>query len=103
MEALDNYNKSLEEIYNYFGFKEGCRVFPIDYRRDYWWTMDAAYVYYADSIYVKDDDHAYSDTILYLQAYPKAVYEGQEYTMIMVDTHTDGNKFLAIYDNSKKL
>ncbi len=105
MEALDNYNKSQEEIYNYFGFKEGCRVFPIDDCRDYWWKMNDTDVYFFDSqeAYSKQDlDHYYHNKILHLHSYPTAVYEGAEYTMIMVDTKTDGNKYLAIFHNLKK-
>ncbi len=31
------------------------------------------------------------------------VYRGQDYTMISVDTHVDGNKFLQIFDNKKEV
>lgn len=34
---------------------------------------------------------------------PKWVYEGLEFTMVVVDTHIDGNKFLAVYDNKKRV
>lgn len=32
----------------------------------------------------------------------KWVYRGEMYTMIVVDTQTDGNKFLRIFDNAKE-
>jgi len=33
----------------------------------------------------------------------KWVYRGEDYTMICVDTHTDGNKFLQIFNNKKEI
>lgn len=106
MQLLDTYNGILSKIYNYFGFKEDWAVFPIDDRRAYFWRLTGTDVIYYDSLeaYNKQDDgHTYSDEIMYHRFYPKAVYEGEDYTMVMVDTHTDGNKFLAIYDNSKRI
>lgn len=106
MKLLDNYNEVLDELYNYFGFEEDWTVYPIDDRRKYWWELDSSEVRFYDSKEAyeqQDDGHTYADEILNHRFYPKAVYEGLEFTMIMVDTHTDGNKFLAIYDNSKQV
>lgn len=106
MKLLDDYSKTQESIYNYFGFKEGCKVYPIEDNRKYFWTIDSINVTSYDSIEAYktgDGMQTYSDKILYLSGYPKAVYEGKEYTLIMIDTHTDGNKFLAIFDNSKQI
>lgn len=45
----------------------------------------------------------YSDEI-YTQCFlPKWIYRGKDYTMILIDIHTDGNRFLAIYDNKKEI
>jgi hypothetical protein len=33
---------------------------------------------------------------------PKWVYRGPEYTMIVVDTHTDGNQLLQVFANDKE-
>lgn len=106
MEILDNYNKALEELYNYFGFKEDWTVYPIDDAREYFWEMDNNEVKFYDSKEAyeeQDDSHTYSNEILHHRFYPKSVYEGKDFTMIMVDTHTDGNKFLQIFDNSKRV
>jgi hypothetical protein len=45
----------------------------------------------------------YGNEIYHQRFYSKWIHRGEAYTMIMVDTHTDGNKFLAIYDNAKEL
>jgi hypothetical protein len=106
MKQLDNYFKAINEIYDYFGFKESWSVYPIDDRRDYWWYYNDFDVHFFDTkeAYENDDDsHSYSDEILRHRFYPNPIMIGEEYTMIMVNTHVDGNVFLAIYDNSKKI
>ena len=106
MKQLDVCNDALEAVYDYFGFNEDWSVYPIDDRRDYWWEINAEEVHFFDSkeaYETEDGMHSYTDEILHHRFYPKAVYEGAEFTMIMVDTHTDGNRFLAIYDNSKRV
>lgn len=41
---------------------------------------------------------------IYTQRFlPKWVYRADELTMICVDTQTDGNKFLMIFDNAKEV
>jgi hypothetical protein len=49
------------------------------------------------------DATLYCDEVYTQRHLPKWVYRGVEFTMICVDTHTDGNKFLAIYDNAKEV
>ncbi len=106
MKQLDEFNIAQQSIYDYFGFKEGWTVFPIDDRRKYYWENNATEVMFYDSIEAyknQDGNHSYTDDILHHNSYPKAVYDGVEYTLIMVNTNVDGNRFLAIYDNSKKV
>lgn len=108
MEQLTNYTNALQEIYDYFDFKEDWTVFPIDDGTDYYWEVkeDEGIVKFYDSVEAyrtEDGSHSYSNEILHHRHYPKAIYEGAEYTMIMVDTHTDGNRFLQIFDNFKKI
>lgn len=43
------------------------------------------------------------ESIIYTQRFlPRWVYETDRYTMICIDTQTDGNKLLAIFDNKKR-
>ena len=116
MKKLDDYFKLQKEIYDYFGYVEDWVVIPIDDAREYVWELDAEYdadgrviggeVRYADTREELDDWQAgeYCANEIYTQRFlPKWVYRGEDYTMICVDTHTDGNKFLQIFDNSKEL
>lgn len=103
MKLLDEYFKILNDIYSYFGYIEKYEVFPLDDRRNYYWYMDGGEVHYAKNIedFDYNNDNSYSD-ILY-PTITNCVFRTEEYTMISVDTQTDGNKFLAIFDNKKEV
>jgi len=108
MKQLIAYKEALKEIYDYFGFVEDWSVFPLEDATAYWWFIERGCVFYFDSLEAyeqRDESHTYVVEILHHRFYPNAIYEGKDnkYTMIIVDTNTDGNKFLQIFDNSKKV
>ena len=98
--------KLQNDIYEYFGYEEDWCVFPIEDRREYFWRINGderdGTVEYCSEPTFTDEDHLYSDEIFTQRFLSKWVYRGKDYTMILVDTHTDGNKFLAIYENAKQ-
>lgn len=49
------------------------------------------------------DGNYYVDEIYAQRFYEKWVYRGNEFTMIFVDTHMDGNKFFAVFSNDKEV
>ena len=104
MNIFDKYFESLQDVYNYFGFEEDWVVLPLDNRREFYWLVNEDDVRYGkkDDVINETGDY-YSDEIYKHRFYKKWIYRGKDYTMIMVDTHTDGNKFLAIFENSKEL
>lgn len=110
MKLLTEYFQLQKEIYSYFGYKEDWVVIPIDDARSYFWVLTADEVIFSeaknDVISNIDGEYSgngYSNSI-YRQCFlPKWIYPGKEYTMICVDTHTDGNKFLQVFDNSKRI
>jgi hypothetical protein len=109
MDLLDKYLQTQEELYEYFGYKEDWRVIPIDDARKYFWRLDGEThgdsVRFADAEALLDDeDMNYYENSIYTQRHlPKWVYRGDDFTMICVDTHTDGNQFLQIFDNKKEV
>lgn len=105
MNIIDNYFKLQQEIYDYFEFKEDWTVFPLDDRREYWWKInnDEEVVQGSKENIEENLEECFVDEIYKQRFYSKWVYKGKDYTMIMIDTHVDGNKFLAIYDNSKEI
>ena len=107
-DLIDNFNKARDAIYEHCGFVEDWTVYPIDDRTSMYWLVDKKereWVKYAEDIddIINDTGNYYENEIYTQRFYPKWVYRGAEYTLILVDTHTDGNKFFAIYKNSLEM
>lgn len=122
MKLLDDYLKLQKQIYDYFGYKEDWAVIPLSDATEYYWHINGSdengEVYYcqdyknakklvaADCNFEAegvDGNDVYSNEIYTQRFLPKWVYHGKSFTMICVDTRTDGNKFLQIFDNSKRV
>jgi len=109
MKLLSDYFTLQNQIYDYFGYQEDWVIIPLDDVTDYYWELEGegpGRVRFAKTKHQLLDVEAgnYYENSIYTQRFlPKWVYRGPEYTMICVDPHTDGNKFLQIFDNSKEL
>lgn len=107
MKLLDDYSRLEKEIHDYFGYKEQWVVMPIDDGRKYYWSLNEGrgIVGFADTEEeLKNECGNYFENEIYTQrSLEKYVYRVQDFTMICVDTCTDGNKFLQIFDNSKEI
>lgn len=109
MKLLDDYFALQKQIYEYFGYVEDWSVIPLDDAREYFWRLDGegpGNVRYAKTIAGVDDEEGnetYENEIYTQRFLPKWVYRGAEFTMICVDTHTDGNHFLQVFDNAKEV
>ena len=90
MKLLDEYLSLKQRIYDYFGFEESWMLTTIEDSRQYLWKIED------DSIVFKDGNNYYDELII-------SSYPGDEYTMFIVDTMTDGNIISRIFDNSKKM
>jgi hypothetical protein len=108
MELLDRHKSLTDEIHAYFGYVEDWCVIPLEDSRDCFWRLDGegpGTVRFADTEEVLEDEKAeeYCEEEIYTQRYlPKWVYRGAEFTMVVVDTHVDGNKFLRIFTNANE-
>jgi hypothetical protein len=110
MKKLNKYLKLQKEIFDYFGYIEDWVVIPIDDRRNLLWKIigdersgSVQYAYTSKDLNNEEAGNYYEDEIYTQRFLPKWVYRGEEYTMICVDPHVDGNKFLAIYTNDKEI
>jgi hypothetical protein len=109
MQLLNEYNAKRQELFDYFGYVEDWRVFPVDDATMYYWRLSGngreEEVLFADTLEELNDEtgNFYSNEIYTQRFLPKWVYRGADYTMVVVDTHTDGNKFLQIFDNAKEV
>lgn len=108
MDLLGNYFEIQKQIYDYFGYVEDWRIIPLDDATECYWRLDGeghgGKVCYAETeAELNNQDGQYFENEIYTQRFPpKWVYRGQHYTMICVDTHTDLNQFLQIFDNDKE-
>jgi hypothetical protein len=111
MQLLNDYNAKRKELFDYFGYVEDWVAIPVDDATMYYWFINGGEGHYGEVRFAEtaqdlDDEDAgnyYSNEIYTQRHLPKWVYRGAEYTMIVVDTHTDGNKFLQIFDNLKEI
>lgn len=110
MKLLKQEQSIREEIFRYFGYTEDWRVLPLNDCTQYYWELDQEgsghgvvnYAFLRKDV-TNGDGNNYQDEIYTQRHLPKWVYRGEEYTMIVVDTHTDGNQFLSIFDNAKEV
>lgn len=105
MELLDKYFDLQKKIYDHFGYVEDWVVIPLDDAREYFWHLNDDEVKFAKdekNLFEGTEEDGYSNEIYTQRFLPKFVYRADDFTMICVDTHTDGNKFLQVFDNSKE-
>ena len=110
MQLLSDYNQKRQELFEYFGYVEDWVVIPVDDATMYHWQLTGEgrgdVVRFAETLEKLQDEEAgqYYENEIYTQRFlPKWVYRGADFTMVVVDTHTDGNKFLQIFDNAKEI
>jgi hypothetical protein len=111
MKLLDAYFNLQQEIFDYFDYQEDWVAIPLDDGREYYWTLTededgSGFVTFSETIEKLQDKDAgqyYCHSIYQQRFLPKWVYRGEVFTMICVNTHVDGNKFLQIFDNAKEI
>jgi hypothetical protein len=97
-------------IHEYFGYVEDWRRLPLDDAREYFWRIEdgegygGSVVFHEDPAMLDDEDMNYYRNDIYTQRHlPTWVYRGEDFTLICVDTHSDGNQYLQIFDNAKEV
>jgi len=110
MELLEEYFKLQKKIYEYFDYVEDWVVIPLDDATEMYWQIDGGEGYDGSVVYCeikeaveKRTGQEYGGPIYTQRFLPKWVYRADDYTMICIDTQTDGNKFLMVFDNKKEV
>lgn len=98
-DIIDNFNKSQEDLFNYFGIRQVWKVYPISDDRKYVWRIDDNVVLFADSKYEFETEsrNVFSNEII-----NKQIYRKEKYTAILSDPRSDRNPWYSIFDNSKE-
>lgn len=99
-DIIDNFNKSQEDLFNYFGIRQGWKVYSISDDRKYVWRIDDNLVLFADSKYELETE---SGNVFSNEIINKQIYRKEKYTAILSDPRSDGNQWYSIFDNSKEL
>lgn len=105
MDLLDKEIEIRRQIFDYFGYREDWRVLPFCDARGYYWCLcgeEPDSVLYAETEQGLEDGDHHIISVYRQRHLSKFIYRGTDYTMIVVDTHCDGNKFLKIFDNQKE-
>lgn len=118
-EVMDRFLEARKELFAHVGYVEDWCVFPVDDSRDQFWTVDKTereWVKFSPKreallYWLEEHDDEYGDyakvlyqNAIYTQRFlPKWVYRGAELTMIVVDTQTDGNKFVQFFRNDHEI
>ncbi len=104
---IDDCFEAIEKVHEYFGYVEDWVKIPLDDARGLFWFVNQiqGFVRFAET---KEKlllgDGEYYENQIYTQRFlPRYVYRVEKHTMICVDTRTDGNKFLQIFDNDKEV
>ena len=106
---LGKYAEMRNEIFNYFGYVEDWRILPFDDSTEYFWSVDedgtgGGSVAFGEKEDVETLSGNHYENEIYTQRHlPKWIYRAEQHTMIVVDTHTDGNQLLQIFDNAKEI
>jgi hypothetical protein len=104
MKLMEDFQNAKQALYDHVGFKEDWVVYYIEDRTNMYWSVNKEEVKFAKTMedFNSDDDY-YQNSIYTQRFYNKWIYRGKDLTMIFVDTHTDGNRFFAFYDNEKEV
>lgn len=116
---VDSFFEARELIFEHVGYKEDWRVLPIVDNRDDFWAVDdqerewvkfsssrEALVYWLEGHedeYGPYGDDLYENSIYMQRHLSKWIYRGKELTLIVVDTHTDGNQYLQLFCNDDEV
>jgi len=107
---LMSYMACKEAIHKFFGYEPNWREIPISDDTQYWWWLSrdgtrGGSVYFGKGEVreaIKGGQY-YSNEIYTQRHLSKWVYRAESHTMVCVDTRTDGNVFLSIFDNEKEV
>lgn len=109
-QLLDSFFETRKKIHDYFGYSEDWRTIPLMDSTSYYWNLrekenGSGDIRYHEERLTKEfiEGGGHYSAVIYTQSFlPKFVYRADDYTLVSVDTQTDGNKYLMVFDNKKE-
>ncbi len=111
MELIRKYLELGKQIHDYFEYEENGMEIPLRDATKFYWFLSDREKHNSKCVRseepfteksIQEGTNIYSGLIYTQRFLPKWVYRKSKYTMIAVNTITDGNKFLMIFDNVKE-
>jgi hypothetical protein len=107
---IDAYFTAKDHVHELMGYKPDWVEIPMEDRRGHYWMLTKSEkqgsVVWSEKPLTAESVDAGSeiyDGVIYTQRFlPKFVYRTPTHVMVSVDTRTDGNKFLMIFDADKE-
>ena len=110
-EIIDAYFWAKADIHEAFGYKSDWVEIPLEDRREKHWMLvggegEGGRVVWSDSEFTRDSiakgDEIFSGTVYTQRFLSKYVFRIDKHVLVSTDMHTDGNKFLMIFDSDKE-
>jgi hypothetical protein len=104
LEKFRVYRQAEIDIHQYFGFQELWRVYALEDLSGVYWRLDGDNIIwhnYKKSAFDKSEE--YENDTYEAEIINNHVYEKEDFTLILNDHHADGNIFLSVFDNSKRV
>lgn len=108
MKLLNEYSQLQDQLFDYFGFKQEWLHLPVIDVTGCYWDLGEDSIEGDCVVFIEEEEFSdfpkchYKWPRLEHRFFKKWIYPGKDYTMLVVDTQTDGNRVLAIFDNSKR-
>ena len=99
------FEEAKQALFDHVGFTPDWVEYAINDSTEMLWDIigDNEEVKYATEMEHFETGDCYSSEIYTQRFYSKHVYEGEEFTMIFCDPHTDGCKWFEIFRNSNRV
>lgn len=106
MQKFDEYFALESEIYSYFNYSPNWTLLPLEDQRSLYWILKDDGVIYAKepitATLIENDGEYYSAYPYMQMSSPQWVFRGKDFTLISMDTESDGNKVLGIFSNERE-
>ncbi len=119
-DLVDNVQAAEKALLEHCGYAHDWRIFPLDDNRSMYWAVDReecewirwspkreaiiAWVQDARGDFPEEfGDKCFSGEIYTYRHLKKWVYRGSKFTLVLTDTHCDGNILLMIFCTDKEI
>jgi hypothetical protein len=101
-DLISNYIEARDALYNHCGFEENWTAYPLELGNiDSEWRLNANSIEWSDGNWTDSDTYS-ADLYRHRFFEGKAVYEGEDYTMVLGEPHVDLMIWLYVFKNTKR-